>query len=80
MHDTQLDEARQVHAKSHKLIETLAGGGIPERVTVVAMQQVLIERMLATSGVVGTQRWLLDQAKRLDEWGPAFIAAASSQR
>ena len=49
----QLNEARQVHASTHKLIETLGGGGIPERVCVVAMQQALLERLVASGGVDG---------------------------
>lgn len=72
----QLNEARQVHASTHKLIETLGGGGIPERVCVVAMQQALLERLVASGGVDGARRWLQDQADGHSDWGPAFLDAA----
>ena len=75
MTDSTLKEAQQVHAQVQQLIDTLGGAGIPESVVVVAMQQALIERLLASGGVGGAQRWLRDQADQLDEWGELFLAA-----
>lgn len=71
----EIDEARQVHDQTQRLIDTLGGAGLPERVIVPAMHLALVERMLANNGREGAQGFLRDQADQLDEWGDQFLAA-----
>ena len=70
-----LDDAREVHAKTHEWIEGLSTAGIPPAVTLIAAYQALNERMLLEVGVEQTKTWLRKQAEQLDQHGEELLSA-----
>ena len=75
-----LDDAREVHAKTHEWINGLATAGIAPGVTLIAAYQALNERMLIEAGVEPTKAWLRKQADQLDEHGEELLAALKAER
>lgn len=75
MLNTQLQDAREVHAKAHDLVNTLVASGISEQAAVVGTFQALVERVLLAGGTKETARWLRDQAGQVEKTGDEFLRA-----
>lgn len=64
--------------KAHEFINTLMVAGIDERIAVVTIGNILIERVVRTRGAAGAAQWLRGLAKVVDDHGGEIETTARS--
>ena len=64
---TDLDEARELHAKAHAWIDSLLVAGVTENAVVTALLVAATDRVLMAGGPAKAADWLRGHADNIEE-------------